>query len=128
MEPAPNAMRRILLVASSENFRRTIGRILARCGYATDLACSGAAATQALDHETYDLVVSEMSLPDMGALSVLSAAREHGHTVPFVLLSEFETERMRWIVSGMDSVQCLSLPVDIDQLKCVLARQLGVEN
>jgi len=45
-------------------------------------------------------------------------------TIPFVLLSESETERMKWILSGMDGVRCLRLPVDVDQLKQVLASYL----
>jgi len=125
MASASAASRRILLVASSENFRRTICRILCRCGYTTDLACSGEEATSALDREHYDLVVSEVLLPGMCGLSVLCTARQDGRTVPFVLLSESETERMRWIVSGVDGVQCLRLPVDVDQLKRVLASYLG---
>lgn len=117
--------RRILLVASDENFRRTISRILCRCGYATDLACSGEEAVRALERESYDLVLSEVRLPGMCGLTVLCNSRQHGRTIPFVLLSESETERMRWILSGIDGVQCLQLPVDPDQLKQVVASCLG---
>jgi hypothetical protein len=31
---------------------------------------------------------------------------------------------MKWILSGMDGVRCLRLPVDVDQLKQVLASYL----
>jgi CheY-like chemotaxis protein len=113
--------RRILLIAASDNFRRTISRILCRCGYAIDVACSGEEAVEALDRESYDLVLSEVLLPGMCGLTVVCTARQHGRNVPFVLLSETETERMRWIVSGVEGVRCLPLPVDVDQLKRVLA-------
>ena len=119
------ADRHILLVASNENFRRTISRILCRCGYATDLACSGEEALSALDRDRYDLVVSEVTLPGMCGLTVLCKARQHGRTIPFILLTESETDRMRWIMSGIDGVQCLRLPVDVDELKRVLASCLS---
>lgn len=119
------AMHRILLVASDENFRRTIGRILCRSGYSTDLACSGEDAIKALDRERYDLVLSEVRLPGMCGLTVLCTARQHGRSTPFVLLNDTETERMRWILSGIDGVHCLRLPVDVDELKQVLASCLG---
>jgi DNA-binding response OmpR family regulator len=116
---------RILLVASDENFRRTIGRILCRCGYATDSASSGEEAVSALGEQRYDLVVSEVRLPGICGLTVLCNARQHGRRIPFILLTEAETERMRWIVSGIDGVRCLGLPVDLDQLKETVAACLA---
>jgi CheY-like chemotaxis protein len=118
---------RILLVASNENFRSTMSRILCRCGYSTDLACSGEDALQALDRHPYDLVLSEVLLPGMCGLTVLCNARQGGRNIPFILLSESESERMRWIVSGISGVQCLRVPVDVDQLKRVVASSLGEE-
>src|SRR5262249_3934563 len=111
--------RRILVVAADENFSRTIGRILCRCGYATEPVRSCEAALQALEHGTYDLVLSEVGLPDLCGLTLLCRARQHGRTTPFVLLGAPETERRRWIVSGVPDVHCLPLPLDVDRLKQV---------
>jgi two-component system OmpR family response regulator len=124
MACASTSTRRILLVATNENFRRTISRILCRCGYTTDVVGTGEEAIGALEREQYDLVLSEVLLPDKCGLTVLCNARQHGRTVPFVLLSESVTERMKWILSGIDRVRCLRLPVDVDQLKQVLASYL----
>ncbi|TMA82010.1 MAG: response regulator [Deltaproteobacteria bacterium] len=124
MNCSPASTRRILLVASNENFRRTISRILCRCGYTTDVVGSGEEAMGALEREQYDLVLSEVLLPGACGLTVLCNARQHGRTVPFVLLSESVTERMKWILSGLDRVRCLRLPVDVDQLKQVLKSYL----
>ena len=124
MNCSPASTRRILLVASNENFRRTISRILCRCGYTTDVVGSGEEAMGALEREQYDLVLSEVLLPGACGLTVLCNARQHGRTIPFVLLSESVTERMKWILSGLDRVRCLRLPVDVDQLKQVLASYL----
>jgi CheY-like chemotaxis protein len=115
---------RILVVAGNENFRRTLSRILCRCGYATDAAASGEDAVRSLESSAYDLVLSEVSLPGMCGLTVLCKTRSQGRAIPFVLLSECETERTRWIVSGVEGVRCLPLPVDVDQLKKVVAESL----
>ena len=125
MFPDTGASARILLVASSDNFRATISRILCRCGYHTDVACCGEDAIKALERDPYDLVVSEVLLPGLCGLTVLCRARQHGRQVPFVLLSESESERMRWILSGIEGVQCLPLPIDPDELKRVLTSYLG---
>ncbi len=121
MSGLPCPSRRILVVAADENFSCTIGRILCRCGYAIDRASSGEAAMERLEHHEYDLVLSEVALPGVCGLTVLCSARQHGRTTPFVLLGMPETERRRWIVSGVDDVHCLPLPLDVDQLKQVVA-------
>jgi DNA-binding response OmpR family regulator len=121
MSPSPQPSRRILVIAADENFSGTIGRILCRCGYTTDRVSSGEAAMEALDLHAYDLVVSEVALPGVCGLTVLCKTRQHGRNTPFVLLGASETERRRWIVSGVEDVHCLPLPLDVDRLKQVMA-------
>jgi DNA-binding response OmpR family regulator len=113
--------RRILVVAADENFSQTIGRILCRCGYRTDQVRSGEAAMEALERTAYDLVLSEVGLPGVCGLTLVCSARQHGRNTPFVLLGAPETERRRWIVSGVEDVYCLPLPLDVDRLKQVVA-------
>jgi two-component system response regulator QseB len=113
--------RRILVIAADDNFSCTIGRILCRCGYTTDRVASGEAAMEALERQSYDLVLSEVALPGVCGLTVLCRARQHGRTTPFVLIGAPETERRRWIVSGVEDVHCLPLPLDVDRLKQVVA-------
>jgi len=113
--------RRILVVAADENFSGTIGRILCRCGYRTDPVSSGEAALEALERHPYDLVLSEVALPGVCGLTLLCSARQNGRKTPFILLGAPETERRRWIVSGVENVCCLPLPLDVDRLKQVVA-------
>lgn len=121
MSASSTPSRRILVIAADDNFSCTIGRILCRCGYATDRVSSGEAAMEALERQAYDLVLSEVALPGVCGLTVLCRARQHGRKTPFVLIGAPETERRRWIVSGVEDVHCLPLPLDVDRLKQVVA-------
>ena len=125
MSPHPQPSRRILVIAADDNFSCTIGRILCRCGYTTDRVASGEAAMEALEGQVYDLVLSEVALPGVCGLTVLCRARQHGRKTPFVLIGAPETERRRWIVSGVEDVHCLPLPLDVDRLKQVVAECLA---
>ncbi len=124
MSGTPEPSRRILVVAADQNFSGTIGRILCRCGYTIERVASGEAAMQALDQHAYDLVLSEVALPGVCGLTVLCSARQHGQKTPFVLFGMPDTERRRWIVSGVEDVHCLPLPLDVDRLKQVVAECL----
>ena len=121
MSGSPHPSRRILVVAADDNFSGTIGRILCRCGYTIERVGSGEAAMDALDRHAYDLVLSEVALPGVCGLTLLCSTRQHGRTTPFVLLGMTDTERRRWIVSGVEGVHCLPLPLDVDRLKQVVA-------
>ena len=124
MSGVPHPSRRILVVAADDNFSGTIGRILCRCGYTIDRVASGEAAISALDQHSYDLVLSEVALPGVCGLTVLCSTRQQGRKTPFVLFGTPESERRRWIVSGVEDVHCLPLPLDVDQLKQVVAECL----
>jgi len=121
MSVSATPVRRILVIAADDNFSCTIGRILCRCGYTTERVSSGEAAMEALERQAYDLVLSEVALPGVCGLTVLCSARQHGRKTPFVLIGAPETERRRWIVSGVEDVHCLPLPLDVDRLKQVVA-------
>lgn len=124
MSLVPHSSRRILVVAADDNFSGTIGRILCRCGYTIDRVASGEAAISALEQHGYDLVLSEVALPGVCGLTVLCSARQQGRKTPFVLFGTPESERRRWIVSGVEDVHCLPLPLDVDRLKQVVAECL----
>lgn len=114
----------ILLVAPTENFRSTMSRIISRCGYSISTVASGEQALEWLKEGPCDLLVAEAHLPGMSGLGLLYSLRDRGYAMPVILVAESLTERFRWIVSGMGKVHCLPAPVDLDQLKGLLASSL----
>ena len=114
--------KRLLLIACNQNFRRTLKRILCRCGYSVDASDSGEAGLVRLESTSYDAVVSEVFLPgDVCGLTLLDRARRQRPDLPVILLTEGDTARIRSALDRSDGVTCLSMPVDVDQLKRVIA-------
>ncbi|MBI4516370.1 MAG: response regulator [Deltaproteobacteria bacterium] len=119
--------KRLLLIACSSNFRRTLERILCRCGYAVDGAESGEDALVRFEPGAYDAVISEVFLPgSVCGLTVLEQVHRKQPTLPIIILAEGETTRLRAALADCKTVSCLSLPVDVDQLKDTLAARTGV--
>ena len=52
-----------------------------------DTACDGQEGLASLDRQHFDLVVSDWEMPNMDGLEFLKAARDQGHTMPFVVIS-----------------------------------------
>jgi CheY-like chemotaxis protein len=115
--------KRLLLVADNSNFRRTLERILSRCGYCVDGVECGEAALERLAAGPYDAVISEVFLPgDMCGLTVMDRVRRAYPALPVIFLAEQETARLRSVLDSCERVTCLCLPVDVDLLKQVVAQ------
>ncbi len=78
-----DSKKRLLLIACNENFRRTLVRILCRCGYSVDAAGSGEDALNRLESASYDAVISEVLLPGtVCGLTILDRVRRAPPTPP----------------------------------------------
>jgi len=114
--------KRLLLIACNQNFRRTLERILCRCGHTVDAAGSGEEALARIESTAYDAIISEVMLPgSVCGLTVLDRVRRSHPDLPIILLTEAETARMRSAIEQCAGVKCLTMPVDVDQLKQLIA-------
>jgi DNA-binding NtrC family response regulator len=119
---SPVFPKRLLLVACNSNFRRTLERILCRCGYAVDGVASGEEALSRMESGPYDAVISEVFLPGtVCGLTVIERVHRRRPELPIILLTEGETARLRSKLPQCRSVHCLALPIDVDQLKLLIA-------
>jgi len=113
---------RLLLVACSENFCKTLRRILSRCGYSVDCVRSGEDALARLGRDEYGAIISEVHLPgELCGISLMERVRAAGHDVPVIFLTEQETARIRNAIGTSPGVACLQMPLDVDRLKDLVA-------
>ncbi len=114
---------RLLLVACNENFRKTLRRILSRCGYAVDCATSGEEALTAVERISYDALISEVHLPgSVCGITLMRQMRAAGRELPIIFLTEEETTRIRAALGTTSRVECLRIPLDVERLKELVAR------
>ena len=66
---------RILIVEDESTLRTNIARYLSRAGYTVSSVETGRAAIAELDRSTFDLVISDLRLPDIDGLAVLDHVR-----------------------------------------------------
>jgi len=76
---------RILVVDDEPALRELLSEILTEAGYFVAACANGREALGALERETYDAVISDVSMPDMNGIALLRAVREKDLDVPVVL-------------------------------------------
>ncbi|MFM8577628.1 MAG: response regulator [Planctomycetaceae bacterium] len=121
--------RRILVIDSDGQVRSAAHSLLERYGCIVETARDGAEATSMVrgGQEPYDVVISDIRLPDMTGYELLIRLREIVDSVPMVLMTGFGYDPGHSIVkarqAGIDLV--LFKPFRIDQLLDTIDRAIS---
>ncbi len=111
---------RLLLVEDHEPTLAVMKRLLIRAGHHVVTASSVAAAVAAAEAGQFDLVISDLGLPDGTGLEVITKLRSVQPQLRGIALSGYgmETDLHRSMEAGFE--RHLVKPVDFDQLRCAL--------
>jgi two-component system response regulator FixJ len=78
----------VLVVDSDQQVRGDLTALFRRAGYRTRAFSSAGAALQAIaDHPDHVCVISEIELPDMNGLDLITRLREENNRAPVVILT-----------------------------------------
>jgi DNA-binding response OmpR family regulator len=78
---------RILIVDDEPNIRHVLERTLHNQGYLLDLAASGEEALRQLPQQSYDLILLDLRMQDVGGVQVLREARRLDPAVIVIILT-----------------------------------------
>jgi CheY-like chemotaxis protein len=108
-----------VLVADDEpNIRTTISDVLRKYRAVVTTASNGAEAIAHLEGSHFDLIISDIKMPDKTGYDVFAAARKKSQTLPVILMTGFGYDPNHCIVrasqEGLQAV--LFKPFKVDQL------------
>ena len=107
---------RLLLVEDDTMIGEAVATGLKRDGFAVDWVRDGKAADHALQIETFDLLLLDLGLPQMGGLDVLKALRSRGQALPVLILTARDavTDKVQGLDAGADDY--VVKPFDLTEL------------
>jgi len=122
--------KRILVIDDDPLVRRSLHVLLHQAGYTVESAASGMEGLEKLPEGHFDLVMTDVRMPEMDGFAVLRAIRDYcvaSHRPPFeeVVLTGFND------VHALESAQSLGIrhfvlkPFDTDELLDEVYRLLG---
>ena len=77
----------VLIVDDEPAIAKAYARTLSAAGFAVVSATDGREAAAAARARSFDVIVSDIAMPDMNGLELLRTVREHDLDVPFVLMT-----------------------------------------
>ena len=121
VEQAP---KRILLIEDDEALRQLIGLRLGRRGYEVVEVASLRAAAMALEHGHYDLVITDIHLPDGDAISIVHESRSNSPELPVVFITGDADRGLARQALAEDPAGFLIKPFEFTELEAVILHAL----
>ncbi|MEA2560900.1 MAG: two-component system, NtrC family, response regulator AtoC [Acidobacteriota bacterium] len=116
---------RILIVEDRDSLRRMLERALSQEGYEVTAAADAQAGIRWVDERPFDLVLTDLKLPDVSGLEVLAASRRAQPRVPVVVLTGFGTVGAAVEAMKLGAYDFLEKPLEIDDLARLIERAIG---
>jgi two-component system CheB/CheR fusion protein len=115
------ARSRVLLVEDHPDTARTLARLLTLSGYEVQTAHSVASALQLADTEPFDVVVSDIGLPDATGYELMEQVRDR-FGIKGIALSGYGMEEDMRKSRKAGFVEHVLKPVNVSQLSAVIRR------
>lgn len=112
MPPKP----RILVVDDEERFRNTMCKLLTVEGYEASTAGSGQDALQELRNNSYDLVILDVRMPEMGGVQVLSEIKKIDAALEVIIMTGYASVDTAKEIMKLGAYDYLLKPYVISEL------------
>lgn len=96
----------ILIVEDDLTFATMLKTWLGKKGFSVDTASSNARARKQLDAQPYDLVLSDLRLPDQDGIFLLSWMKEQKYNIPLIIMTGYAD-----IQSAVQAIWGVGFPV-----------------
>jgi EAL domain-containing protein (putative c-di-GMP-specific phosphodiesterase class I) len=118
----------VLIVDDDVGFARSCARLLGTWGYEVETKLDGGSAVERAKEKSFDVILSDINVPDMSGLQILRAIRQLDRDVPVVLMTGGPA-----LESAREAVECGALsylikPISTGQLKDVMERAVQVHD
>ena len=115
----------ILLVEDEPGIQLAIRGLLRREGHETTVASTGNQAIELLDDAVFDLVLTDLSLPDgVSGLDVVRHVGEHRPGTPVILITAYGSEHVARDAVEAGAFDYVPKPFNNDELRAVVQRAI----
>jgi two-component system C4-dicarboxylate transport response regulator DctD len=115
---------RLLLVDDEPTLRRVLKRSLSRAGFEVVEAANGELAMQLSRDESFDVVITDVRMPDMDGLDLLEQLLTDDPDLPVVLLTGSYEVSSREEAISIGAFDCLRKPTELCEVVRCLARAI----
>ena len=125
-EPSKSATR-ILVVDDDEMIRVLLTEVLREEGYTITNAANGRLAVELITSQEFDLIVTDIVMPEMGGVELIEITQRIAPDLPIVVITEYpSTEGVSQLVS-MGVIDYIIKPFDASLIRVTIAKVLELQ-
>ncbi len=83
--------KRLLIIDDEENMRHMLSSLLGKAGYAVDQAADGLEGLEKVKSASYDFILCDLKMPNMGGMAFLEAIRDDPAGITVIVMSAYGT-------------------------------------
>ena len=109
-------MLKILIAEDDKELRKLFAHVLIKNGYTVREVSDGKEALEAIDEELFDLMISDVMMPEVDGYTLVRSLREAGNTIPVLMITAkdaFEDMRQGFL-SGTDDY--MVKPINVNEM------------
>ena len=113
---------RILLVDDDKNTADGLTKILLQDGYDTSCAYAGKEALDLIEAEHFDIVITDMKLPDISGFTIIEKVKKKDIDIAVVMITAFSSIQTAIDAMKKGADDYLTKPVNIEELELILKK------
>ncbi len=118
---------RVLVVDDEPAMQRVLEIMLQRMGHEVLLAADGQAALKLAQHTPVDLVLTDLRMPGMDGIALLTALRAQGLEAPVIVMTAHGTIESAVAAMKQGAYDYILRPFDVEAVELVITRALALE-
>ncbi len=116
--------RSILIVDDEFGMRDLLARAFDQSGYHTRAEPDGPSALRAVQENSFDAVVLDLSMPGMNGLEVLRQLKEHHSDIPVVIITAYGSTHTAIDALRLGAYDYVTKPFELEELQTLVERAI----
>lgn len=117
-------MPNILIVEDKDSMRKMLTETLTGAGHRVDAAANGKSAMELVHSKSYDLVLTDLKMPDMDGIQVLTKVKDVDNETAVILMTAFGTIEDAVKAMKKGAFDFITKPFDTEHLTVLIGRAL----
>ena len=109
-------MLKILIAEDDRELRQLFSHVLMKNGYSVKGVSNGKEALDAIDHDYFDLIISDIMMPIMDGYEFVHSLRESGSTIPVMMITAKDAfdDMQKGFIFGTDDY--MVKPINVNEM------------
>ena len=117
-------MEKILVIDDEKSILDLLSVVFEKEGYMVETSLSATRAVELMGNEDFDIIVSDIKMPKMSGMELLSYVRKNRPDIPIVMITAYGTIKQAVEALKAGAMDYIVKPFDVEELKIIVAQGL----